>query len=137
MDFEQHILVHIYYDGIILLDESEKYFQIKLNLNEFHQYMDETCDVLKYKIEQEMRTDLIRKLKSKIQNVVSISRSFKIPVKHVLHTLFMNNRANNIEIMWSPSALKEFKYVPMKHYITYRDDSLTLNVKGIKFSNKV
>jgi hypothetical protein len=44
---------------------------------------------------------------------------------------------NHIEIIWSPSAIKEFQYVPMKHYLEYRDDSLVLRVKGIKFQNKI
>jgi hypothetical protein len=137
MDFEQNILVHIYYDGIILLEKEEKYFQIKLNIQEFSNYMNETCEVFKYKIEEQMKNDLIQKLKSKIKNVVEISRKYKIHVKNILHTRFINNRTYNIDIIWSPSAMKEFNYVPIKHYLDHPDDSLTLKVKGIKFQNQI
>jgi hypothetical protein len=137
MEFEQNILVHIYYDGIILLNEEDKYFEIKLNISEFENYLDEKCEVLKYKIEHIMKEDLVKKLKSKICNVVEVSRKYNIPVKYLLNTLFLNNRMNHIEIIWSPSAIKEFQYVPMKHYLEYRDDSLVLRVKGIKFQNKI
>ena len=135
MDFEQNILVHIYYDKIILLNENEKYFQIKLNLNEFKNYLDTTCEIFKYKIEKLMKEDIIQKLKGKIHNVVEISRKYNIPVKNLLYTLFINNRIDNIEIIWSSSALKEFTYIPIKHYIENQDDSLVLKVKSIKWKN--
>ena len=106
MEFEQNILVHIHYDGIILLEECEKYFQMKLNVSEFANYAAETCQVFKYKIESALKEDLVKKLKSKIENVVEISRKYKIPVKHLLHTRFMNHASNQIEIVWSSSALK-------------------------------
>ncbi len=136
MDFEQNILVHIYYDKIILLNEEEKYFQIKLNLNEFKNYLNETCEIFKYKIEKLMKEDIIQKLKGKIHNVVEISRKYGIPVKNLLYTLFINNRIDNIEIIWSSSTLKEFTYIPIKHYIENQDDSLILKVKSIKWKNE-
>ncbi len=132
-DFEENILVHIYYNHILLFDENEKYFQIKLNVSEFENYSNETCQIFQYKIENIIKDDLINKLKSKIDNVVKISRLHKIPVKNILQTLFINNSSQNIEIIWSPSALKEFQYVPTKHYIQHKDDSLVLKVKSIKF----
>ncbi len=136
MDFEQNIIVHIYYDKIILLNEDEKYFQIKLNLNEFQNYLDTTCEIFKYKIEKLMKEDIIQKLKGKIHNVVEISRKYKIPVKNLLYTLFINNRIDNIEIIWSPSSIKEFTYIPIKHYLENQDDSLILKVKSIKWKNE-
>ena len=135
MDFEQNIIVHIYYDKIILLNEDEKYFKIKLNLNEFKNYLDTNCEIFKYKIEKLMKEDIIKKLKGKINNVVEISRKYNIPVKNLLYTLFINNRIDNIEIIWSSSALKEFTYIPIKHYIENQDDSLVLKVKSIKWKN--
>jgi hypothetical protein len=135
MDFEQNIIVHIYYDKIILLNEDEKYFQIKLNLNEFQNYLNETCEIFKYKIEKLMKEDIIQKLKGKIHNVVEISRKYNIPVKNLLYTLFINNRIDNIEIIWSPSAIKEFTYIPIKHYVENQDDSLILKVKSINWKS--
>lgn len=136
MDFEQNILVHIYYDKISLLNEDEKYFQIKLNLTEFSNYLDEHCEVFKFKIENLMKEDIIKKLKTKINNVVEISRKNKIPVKNLLYTLFINNRIDNIEIIWASCAIKEFTYIPIKHYLENQDDSLILKVKSIKWKNE-
>lgn len=135
MDFEQNIIVHIYYDKIALLNEDEKYFQIKLNLNEFQNYLNENCEVFKFKIENLMKEDIIKKLKNKINNVVEISRKYGIPVKNLLYTLFINNRIDNIEIIWAPSAIKEFTYIPIQHYLENQDDSLVLKVKSIKWKN--
>jgi hypothetical protein len=136
MDFEQNILVHIYYDKISLLNEDEKYFQIKLNLNEFQNYLNENCEVFKYKIENLMKEDIIKKLKKKINNVVEISRKHKIPVKNLLYSLFINNRIDNIEIIWAASSIKEFTYIPIKHYLENQDDSLILKVKSIQWKNE-
>ncbi len=135
MDFEQNILVHIYYDKIALLNEDEKHLQIKLNVNEFQNYLNERCEIFKYKIENLIKEDIVKKLKGKINNVVEISRKYNIPVKNLLYTLFINNRIDNIEIIWSSSALKEFTYIPIKHYIENQDDSLVLKVKSIKWKN--
>jgi hypothetical protein len=133
MDFEQNIIVHIYYDKIILLSEEEKYFKIKLNLDEFKNYLDEKCEIFKYKIELLIKEDIIKKVKSKINNVVEISQKYNIHVKNILHALFINNKYDNIEIIWSPSALKEFNYIPINHYVENYDDSLILKLKSIKW----
>jgi hypothetical protein len=139
-DFEQNVIVHIYYDGIVLFDEKDKYFEMKLNVRDFrptypnhHDYIKETCQLLKYQIERRVKEDLITKLRNKIDNVVRVSRETGIPVKYLLNTFFLNNRHQQIEIIWSPSAIKEFTYVPLQHYLTYQEDSLTLKIRDIKF----
>jgi hypothetical protein len=40
---------------------------------------------------------------------------------------------DNIEIIWSSSSIKEFKYVPIKHYLEYEEDTLNLKTKKFKF----
>ncbi len=132
-DFEQNVIVHIYYDGIILFDEKDKYFEMRLNMNEFRNYMTDTCQLLKYQIEKRVKEDLITKLRQKIDNVVRVSRETGIPVKYLLNTYFLNNRHQQIEIIWAPSAIKEFTYVPLHHYITHQEDSLILKIRDIKF----
>ncbi len=132
-DFEQNVIVHIYYDGIILFDEKDKYFEMRLNMNEFRNYMTDTCQLLKYQIEKRVKEDLITKLRQKIDNVVRVSRETGIPVKYLLNTYFLNNRHQQIEIIWAPSAIKEFTYVPLHHYITQQEDSLILKIRDIKF----
>jgi hypothetical protein len=132
-DFEQNVIVHVYYDGIVLFDEEDKYFEMKLNMRDFHGVHKDTCQLLKYRIEQKVKEDLVKKLRSKIDNVVRVSRKTGIPVKYLLNTYFLNNRHQQIEIIWSPSAIKEFTYVPLQHYITHQEDSLILKIRDIKF----
>ena len=62
-----------------------------------------------------------------------MSRENKIPIKNILYSYFINNRIDNIEIIWSPSSDKEFKYVPVKHYLENEDDTLYLKTKKFKF----
>ncbi len=132
-DFEQNVMVHVYYDGIVLFDEEDKYFEMKLNTRDFKGAERDTCELLKYRIEQKVKEDLVKKLRGKIDNVVRVSRKTGIPVKYLLNTYFLNNRHQQIEIIWSPSAIKEFTYVPLQHYITHQEDSLILKIRDIKF----
>jgi hypothetical protein len=37
-------------------------------------------------------------MKEKCVNIVELSRRLNIPVKHILHCYFINNRIENIEI---------------------------------------
>lgn len=133
-DFEQNVIVHVYYDGIVLFDEEDKHFEMKLSMRDFQgNSHKDTCELLKYQIEKRVKEDLVKKLRSKIDNVVVVSRKTGIPVKYLLNTYFLNNRHQQIEIIWSPSAIKEFTYVPLQHYITYQEDSLILKIRDIKF----
>jgi len=43
-------------------------------------------------------------------------------------------KENNISIEWSSSSLKEFLYVPNKHYLIYFEDDLLLKTKKIYFN---
>jgi hypothetical protein len=62
-----------------------------------------------------------------------MSRKNSIPIKNILYTIFINNRIDNIDIIWSSSSIKEFKYVPIKHYLEYEEDTLNLKTKKFKF----
>lgn len=76
-------------------------------------------------------------MKEKCMNVVELARKLDIPVKHLLHCYFINNRIDNIDIIWTGSAIKEFKYIPIQHYLEYEDDSVLLKISGLKFKKKL
>ncbi len=137
-DFEKYIQVHIYINGVILIDnEEDKKYKMNICLNNFENYENEKCDIFRFYIEEEVKKYIIKKIKEKDINLIEISRKTNIPIKNLLHCFFINNRIDNIEIIWSGSAIKEFKYVPTKHYIEYMDDSLILNIKGLKFKKRM
>ena len=73
-------------------------------------------------------------MKEKCKNVVEMSIKYNIPVKNILDCIFINNKIDNIEIQWSSSSLKEFLYVPIKHYIDYHENNLILKTEDFKFN---
>ena len=110
-DFDKFINVNIYINGLFLLDkEEDKHITFKINLSNFQNHRKENCS-----------------------NIIKISRDHKIPIKNILYSIFINNRIDNIDIIWSPSAIKEFRYVPIKHYLEFEEDSLYLKTKKFKF----
>ena len=66
-------------------------------------------------------------------NIIEMSRKNNIPIKNILYTMFLNNRIDNIDIIWGSSSIKEFKYVPIRHYLDYEEDTLNLKTKKFKF----
>jgi hypothetical protein len=93
--------------------------------------------MLKPMIEEKVKNYMVSKMKEKCVNIVELSRRLNIPVKHILHCYFINNRIENIEIMWSGSAIKEFRYVPLRHYAEYQDDFIFLKIQSFKFKKKL
>ena len=106
---------------------------MKLNLNEFEKYKTKTFEVFQKKIEEEVKKYIIIKIKENCLNVVEISKKYNIHLSNVIQCLFINNKINHIKIEWSSSSLKEFLYVPIKHYLIYFEDNLILKTKKIKF----
>ena len=80
-----------------------------------------------------MKKYIVIKIKEKCQNVIDFKKKYNIPVKNILHSMFINNRIDNIEIIWSGSAVKEFLYVPTTHYLEYPEDLLILKTYKFKF----
>ena len=133
-DFEEYVMVHIYLDGIVLFEsQEERYCTIRLSLNEVEGWREEKCEILRHTIEDRFKVSLAERLRSKIQNVVETSRKYDLPVKRIIQTYFINQRYDHMKIEWSPSAKKEFQYVPMKHYLENRQDSLILKVQSVSF----
>ena len=133
-DFDKFMNVQIYINGLFLIEnEEDKLMPLKINISNFQNYKKETCEVFRNYVEEKVKKHIILVIKSKCKNVIEISKKHSIPVKNVIYSLFINNRIDNIEIIWSGSALKEFKYVPIHHYLDYHEDTLYLKTKKFKF----
>jgi len=133
-DFDKFLNVKIYVNGLFLIEnEEDKLLTLKINLSNFQNYKKELCDVFRIHCEEKIKKYIIKKIKDKCTNLVNMSRDNKIPIKNILYSYFINNRIDNIEIIWSPSSDKEFKYVPIRHYLENEDDTLYLKTKKFKF----
>lgn len=133
-DFDKFINVNIYINGLFLIDdENDKMISLKINISNFENYKKETCEVFRNFIEEKIKKYIIIKIKEKSTNIIEMSKKYKIPIKNILYSLFINNRIDNIEIIWSGSAQKEFKYVPITHYLEHHEDNLYLKTKKFKF----
>lgn len=133
-DFDKFININVYINGLFLIEnEEDKNVSLKINLSNFESHKKDNIDVFKNYIEDKVKKHIIKKIKEYSINIVEMSRNQKIPVKNILYSTFINNRIDNIEIIWSSSSIKEFKYVPIKHYLDYEEDSLNLRTKKFKF----
>ena len=132
--FDRFIDINIYIYGLFILDDNDILLNLKLNTSEFKDHENENFIIFKDYIENEVRKYIITKIKEKCKNVVEISVKYNIPVQNILDCIFINNKINNIEIQWSSSSLKEFLYVPIKHYIDYHENNLILKTEDFKFN---
>lgn len=140
-DFEKYITVYITIDGLFLIDKDEdKNLKLKIDLSKFKYHINMKkddivkCDIIRSYIEENVKKYIIQKIKEKDINVIEISKKYDVPVKNILYTIFINNRIDNIDILWSSSSLKEFLYVPLEHYLDNQEDSLYLRTKKFKFT---
>ena len=132
--FDRYIDINIYIYGLFILDEEKDIlFNMKLNMSIFNKHKDKLFGIFKEQIEKELKKHIINKIKEKCTNVIELSIKHDVPVKNILHTIFINNKLDNIEIEWSSSSLKEFLYVPINHYLDYPEDILYLKTKTFKF----
>jgi hypothetical protein len=133
-DFDKFINVNIYINGIFLIEkEEDKLFSLKINVSNFENFKKESCEVFRKFLEEKIKKYVIRMIKESCNNIIELSKRKKIPIKNILYSYFINNRIDNIEIIWSSSSLKEFKYVPIKHYLENHEDILFLKTKKFKF----
>jgi hypothetical protein len=133
-DFNKFLKLNIYINGLFLIDnEEDKLFTLNLNMSDFENYKKENCDIFREYIEEKIKKYVVKKIKENCKNIVELSRKYNVPIKNILYSLFINNRIDNIEIIWSSSSLKEFRYVPIKHYLDCEEDTLYLKTKKFKF----
>jgi hypothetical protein len=132
-DFDKYINVNIIINGLFLIKDEDKILNLKLNMTNFQNHKNEKCDIFKPFIEDKIKKYIVKKIKENSVNIIEISRKHNIPIKNILYCKFINNRIDNIDIIWSSSAIKEFEYVPIIHYIKYEEDTLYLKTKKFKF----
>ena len=133
-DFDKFINVNICINGLFLIEtEEEKMLSLKINISNFENYKKETCDIFRPFIEEKIKKHIVLMIKEKCNNIVELSRKNSIPIKNILYSVFINNRIDNIEILWSGSAIKEFKFVPITHYLQHHQDTLYLKTNKFKF----
>jgi len=133
-DFDKFINVNICINGLFLIEtEEEKVLSLKINISNFENYKKETCDIFRPYIEEKIKKHIVLMIKDKCNNIVELSRKNSIPIKNILYSVFINNRIDNIEILWSGSSIKEFKFVPITHYLQYHQDTLYLKTNKFKF----
>ena len=133
-DFNKFLKLNIYINGLFLIDkEEDKVFTLNLNMSDFENYKKENCDIFRLYIEERIKKYIVKKIKENCINIVELSRKYNVPIKNILYSLFINNRIDNIEIIWSSSSIKEFRYVPIKHYLDFEEDTLYLKTKKFKF----
>ncbi len=137
-DFDKFINIQILIDGIYFLEkEEDRTFKMNLRYSDFEIFQDAKMDILRPKIEEKTKKYIIKQIKENCHNTVEIARKYNIPVKNMLYCYFINNRIDNIELIWSSSSIKEFNYIPVKHYLDYNDDFVLLKVKGLKLKKKL
>ena len=133
-DFDKYINLNIYINGLFLItNDDDRLITLKINMSKFENYKKECCDIFKPFIEEKIKKYIVKKIKENCNNVIEMGRKNNTPIKNILYSIFINNRIDNIEIIWSSSAIKEFKYVPIKHYLDYQEDTLYLKTKKFKF----
>ena len=133
--FDRYIDINIYIYGLFILDQDDDILlNIKLNTSQFNGHENDHFIIFKDYIESEVKKYIITKIKEKCNNVVEMSIKYNISVQNILNCIFINNKIDNIEIQWSSSSLKEFLYVPIKHYIDYHENNLILKTEDFKFN---
>jgi len=133
-DFDKYINLNIYINGLFLINnDDDRLITLKINMSKFENYKKECCNIFQPFIEEKIKKYIVKKIKENCNNVIEMGRKNNTPIKNILYSIFINNRIDNIEIIWSASAIKEFKYVPIKHYLDYQEDTLYLKTKKFKF----
>tara|TARA_A100001015_G_scaffold318692_1_gene439328 strand:+ start:985 stop:1419 length:435 start_codon:yes stop_codon:yes gene_type:complete len=133
-DFDRFINVTIYIFGINLLSNNENInMNMKISIEDLKKYSDKNFEIFQDKIENEVKKFIVKKIKENHLNVVDISKKNNISLDNIVQCIFINNKIQNIHIEWSSSSMKEFLYVPNKHYLIYFEDNLLLKTKRIKF----
>ena len=133
-DFDRFINITIYIFGINLLNNDENFnMNMKISTEDIKKYEDNFFEVFREKIENEVKKFVVKKIKESYINVIDISKKNNISLNNIVQCIFINNKIQNIHIEWSSSSLKEFLYVPNKHYLIYFEDNIFLKTSKIKF----
>jgi len=133
-DFDRFINISIYIYGLNLLNNCDYIkMNMKINIQDLKHHENEYFDIFRLKIENEVKKFIVHTIKEQKQNIIEMSKKNNISLHNIVQCLFINNKLDNILIEWSSSSLKEFLYVPNKHYLIYFEDDLMLKTKKICF----
>ncbi len=134
-DFDRFINITIFIYGINLINNNN-YIKMntKISIEDIKKHENNNFDIFRQKIENEVKKFIVQNLKETSKNIIQISKDNNILLKNIVQVLFINNKIENIHIEWSSSSLKEFLYVPNKHYLLYFEDDLLLKTKKINFN---
>ena len=130
-DFDRFINISIYIYGLNLLSINNLKMNMKISVNDLKQNENEFFEIFRLKIENEVKKFIVHTIKEQKQNIIELSKKNNISLHNIVQCLFINNKIDNILIEWSSSSLKEFLYVPNKHYLIYFEDDLMLKTKRI------
>ena len=134
-DFDRFINISIFIYGLNLLNNCDYIkMNMKINVQDLKQNENEYFDIFRLKIENEVKKFIVHTIKEQKQNIIEMSKKNNISLHNIVQCLFINNKIDNILIEWSSSSLKEFLYVPNKHYLIYFEDDLMLKTKKICFN---
>ena len=134
-DFDRFINITIFIYGINFINNNN-YIKMntKISIEDIKKHENNNFDIFREKIENEVKKFIVHNLKETSKNIIQISKDNNILLKNIVQVLFINNKIENIHIEWSSSSLKEFLYVPNKHYLLYFEDDLLLKTKKINFN---
>jgi hypothetical protein len=133
-DFDRFINLTIYIYGINLLNDNDNnVMDMKISIQEIKKNKNNTFEIFRKKIEDEVKKFIVTKIKENCTNIVKISKNNNITLHNIVQCLFINNKIDNIFIEWSSSSLKEFLYVPNNHYLIYFEDNILLKTKKVNF----
>ena len=133
-DFDRFINITIYIYGINILNSNDYILMnTKISIQDLKKQENELFEVFRKKIEYDLKKFIVEDIKKNSHNIIEISKRNNIKIKNIVQCIFINNKIDNIHIEWSSASLKEFLYVPNKHYILYFEDNLFLKTKRIKF----
>lgn len=133
-DFDRFINLTIYIYGINLLNDNDNnVMDMKISIQEIKKNKNNTFEIFRKKIEDEVKKFIVTKIKENCTNIVEISKNNNITLHNIVQCLFINNKIDNIFIEWSSSSLKEFLYVPNNHYLIYFEDNILLRTKKVNF----
>jgi hypothetical protein len=134
-DFDRFINISIFIYGLNLLNNCDYIkMNMKISVQDLKQNENEYFDIFRLKIENEVKKFIVQTIKEQKQNIIEMSKKNNISLHNIVQCLFINNKIDNILIEWSSSSLKEFLYVPNKHYLIYFEDDLMLKTKKICFN---
>ena len=80
---------------------------------------------------------IIRTYSNSELNIYVVKKQEDMRIDLVMLSMYIQDvyTLDNIDIIWSGSAIKEFTYVPTNHYLEHQEDILLLKTMKFKFKS--